>query len=446
MAKLHASFAEMIDQRPVVSLHLHTPAHQGRSVEKRLLPATLVARDVKYFTRRDLKTFEARIAALYGTKQTICLTTGTTSGCLASVLALARRHKRVYIVRNCHKSMVNGLILSGLGVDFIRPAGAVVTPEELAARLAAAGPDRPTAIIFTNPTFEGWSVDLPACVEVCRRHDLEIVVDESHGTHWVASPVLPVSALNFDVDIVLHSLHKYAGALVQTALVHLPVASRLTAREMSQGLDLIETTTVSNLLMLSVEKAIDRLFAPDTAVQIARLVDELSGVKRRQHNGDGLIRYHVPEGVPVQDPLKFFLTTEYAAPDQLARWFYEAGVDHEFHDANGVLFIFSFLNTLADLKRFERACRQVKPQLTASPGFLPRTSHGMNAPVMAMTPREAHLAPRERVEVAAAQGRTAAELIASCPPGWPLLIPGETIGEWHRIVLGGDYLIDIVKL
>jgi arginine/lysine/ornithine decarboxylase len=65
---------------------------------------------------------------------------------------------------------------------------------------------------------------------------------------------------------------------------------------------------------------------------------------------------------------------------------------------------------------------------------------------MAMTPREAHLAPRERVEVAAAQGRTAAELIASCPPGWPLLIPGETIGEWHRVVLGGDYLIDIVKL
>jgi arginine decarboxylase len=448
MVKPHASFAEMVEHRPIVSLHLHTPAHQGRTVEKRLLPATLVARDVKYFQRKDLASFEARIAALYGTKHTTCLTSGTTTGCLAAVMTLARRHQNVYIVRNCHKSMVNGLILSGMGVEFVRPSGAVVTAEELDARFSAVADaaDRPTAIIFTNPTFEGWSVDLAACVEGCRQHGLEIVVDESHGSHWAMSPALPASAVNFDVDIVLHSLHKYAGALVQTALVHLPTASRLSARDLARSLDLIETTTISNLLMLSVEKAVDRLFAPETAVQVTRLVEELAGVKRRQHNGDGLIRYHVPEGVAVHDPLKFFLTTEYAAPDQLARWFYEAGVDHEFHDANGVLFIFSFLNTLADLKRFERACRQVKPQLTASPGCLPRASHGMNSPEMVLKPRDAHFAPRERVEVAAAMGRTSAELVASCPPGWPLLIPGEKIGEWHRAVLGGDYLIDIVKL
>jgi len=445
-AKPHASFAEMVEARPAVSLHLHTPAHQGRTVERRLMPAQLVSRDVRYFTRRDLVGFEARIAAHYGTKQTLCLTSGTTTGCLAAVMALSRRHASVWVVRNCHKSIVNGMILSGMRPRFIRPAGAVVTPEELDATLAAAGPDAPTAIIFTNPTFEGWGVDLAGCVDVCRRHGLEIVVDESHGSHWPASPALPLSALNFDVDIVLHSLHKYAGALVQTALVHLPRSSRLTERDLAKGLDLIETTTLSNLLMLSLEKAIDRLFDPATSGQIARLVDELAGVKRRQHNGDGLIRYHVPEGVAVQDPLKFFLTTERTGADQLARWFYEAGVDNEFHDGTGVLFIFSFFNTLADLKRFERACRQVKPLLLASPGFLPRAGTRMNQPELVMTPREAHYAARERVTVDEAQGRTAAELIATCPPGWPLLIPGETIGEWHRAVLGGDYLIDIVKL
>ena len=460
MAKLVASFAEMIEARPAVSLHLHTPAHQGRGTAKGLMPSQVFARDLPYFTRARLAAFENRVASHYGTKQTICLTSGTTSGCLAAVLALSRRHRSVWVVRNCHKSIVNGMILSGLEPRFLRPEGSVPTADELEARFSAAearadrsarsggaaGSGAPTAIIFTNPTFEGWGMDIAACVEVCRRHGLEIVVDESHGSHWPGSPALPQSALGHDVDIVLHSLHKYTGALVQTALVHLPAASRLTPQEMSQGLDLLETTTLSNLLLLSVERAVDRLFDPATAPQIARLVDEMSGVRRRQHNGDGLLRAYVPEYASVSDPLKLFLTTEHAGADQVARWFYEAGVDHEFYDANGVLFIFSFLNTLADLKRFERACRQVKPLLLASPGYLVRAQVGMNDPEMAMTPRAAHYAARERVEVGQAQGRVAAELIATCPPGWPVLIPGEVVGPWHAATLGESYLIDVVKL
>lgn len=446
MAKLVSTFAEMLEARPAISLHLHTPAHQGRTTVKGLMPAQLFVRDVPYFTRRQLTAFESRLAGLYGTKQTLCLTSGTSQGVEAAVLALARRHRRVYVLRNCHKSVINGLVLSGLEVEFIVPAGAVITPAELEAHLAAAPPGGPSAIIFTYPTFEGWSCDLEACAAVCRRHGLEIVVDESHGSHWPASGALPRSAIRMDVDLVLHSLHKYAGALVQTALIHLPERSRLGGDDIARALDLLETTTISNLLLLSVEKAVDRLFDPAAAAHIERLIAELAGVKRRQHNGDGLIRCHVPDGVPVQDPLKFFLTTEHADPATLARWFYEAGVDHEFNDARGVLFIFSILNTLADLKRFERACRQVKPQLLAAPALLARAPLAMNRPEMARPPREAHFGPLERVPVGAARGRIAAEMIAHCPPGWPVLIPGERVTDWHARTLGKDYLIAVSKL
>lgn len=445
MAKLVASYAEMLEARPAVSLHLHTPAHQGRTTVRGLMPTQLFVRDVPYITRKQLTAFESRIAALYGTKQTICLTTGTTQGVEAAILALARRHRRIWVLRNCHKSVVNGLVLTGMAPEFIAPRQTVVTPEELEEHFAAAGPDGPTAIVFTNPTFEGWGIDIPACAEVCRRHGLEIVVDESHGSHWPASDLLPRSALHHDVDIVLHSLHKYAGALVQTALIHLPTASRLSGDDVTRALDLLETTTISNLLMLSTERAIDRLFDPATAAQVERLINELSGVKRRQHNGDGLIAYHTPEGVPVQDPLKFFLTSPHVAAGQLARWFYEAGVDNEFHDEKGVLYIFSILNSLADLKRFERACRQVKAHLAAAPPLLAGARLGMNRPEMACTPRQAHFAPTARLEVSAALGRTAAELIAHCPPGWPVLIPGERITPWHVNALGESYLVHVVE-
>ena len=449
MAKLLTSFAEMLESRPAISLHLHTPAHQGRPVVRGLpatLPQPLFQRDLPYFTRRDLGAFEARIASHYGTKQTICLTTGTSLGVLASVLALARRHEKTYILRNCHKSVINGMVLAGIAPDFIVPRGAVITPVELVERFAAAPAGGPTAIIFTNPTFEGRGCDLDACAAVCRSHGLEIVVDESHGSHWAASGLLPRSAINADVDIVLHSLHKYAGALVQTALLHLPASSRLSGEEMARALDVLETTTLSNLLLLSVEQAIEHLFTPRAAAHIERLLAELSGIKRRQHNGGGLLRYHTPEGVAHQDPLKFFLTSERVSPDVLARWFYEAGVDNEFHDATGVLFIFSVLNTLADLKRYERACRQVKLQILAAPPLLRRAPLVMNHPQMDLAPRAAALAKSERVEVGTALGRIAAELIAHCPPGWPVLIPGERITEWHVQTLGEGYLIRVTKL
>ena len=117
-----------------------------------------------------------------------------------------------------------------------------------------------------------------------------------------------------------------------------------------------------------------------------------------------------------QEPLKFFLTSQRVRLDVLVRWFYEAGVDNEFYDATGVLFIFSILNTPADLKHYERACRQVKLQILAAPPLLRWVPLAMNHPQMDLGPRAAALAKGERVEVGTALGRVAAELIAHRPP------------------------------
>ena len=46
-----------------------------------------------------------------------------------------------------------------------------------------------------------------------------------------------------------------------------------------------------------------------------------------------------------------------------------------------------------------------------------------------LTPREAFFAPTERVPIAAAVGRVCAELLCPYPPGVPLLLPGEVVGE-----------------
>jgi arginine decarboxylase len=48
-------------------------------------------------------------------------------------------------------------------------------------------------------------------------------------------------------------------------------------------------------------------------------------------------------------------------------------------------------------------------------------------PQVAMTPRDAFFAPRERVSAERAVGRVAAEMAAPYPPGIPVIAPGEVI-------------------
>ena len=48
-------------------------------------------------------------------------------------------------------------------------------------------------------------------------------------------------------------------------------------------------------------------------------------------------------------------------------------------------------------------------------------------PPMAMTPREAALAPQTMVQRGEAAGRTCAEMVMFYPPGIPLLMPGEVV-------------------
>ena len=50
-------------------------------------------------------------------------------------------------------------------------------------------------------------------------------------------------------------------------------------------------------------------------------------------------------------------------------------------------------------------------------------------PVLDVPPREAFFAPRERLPLRRALGRTSAELVAPYPPGVPVLAPGERVTE-----------------
>jgi hypothetical protein len=62
-------------------------------------------------------------------------------------------------------------------------------------------------------------------------------------------------------------------------------------------------------------------------------------------------------------------------------------------------------------------------------------------PETALLPRDAFFAPGEHCLPDAAIGRVAKETIVHCPPGIPVLLPGERILEFHRPFLPENGLL-----
>ena len=58
-----------------------------------------------------------------------------------------------------------------------------------------------------------------------------------------------------------------------------------------------------------------------------------------------------------------------------------------------------------------------------------RACYPSNLPRQVLSPRQAWLAPRQQLPLQQAAGRIAAELIAPCPPGLALVVPGEVLSE-----------------
>ena len=69
----------------------------------------------------------------------------------------------------------------------------------------------------------------------------------------------------------------------------------------------------------------------------------------------------------------------------------------------------------------------------------------MLEPQIVMNPREAYYSEKETILKEHAIGRISAEVIAECPPGISVLLPGELITEAHLPYLNSYNVISVIK-
>ena len=217
-------------------------------------------------------------AKIYGTQHTYFLTNGSTSGIIASVLACTNKGDKVLIWRNAHPSHENAVKLAGCkAVYYDLPMNkAWGIPDKTLPELIDIKDVK--AVIVTSPTYEGIVSDIKALKAVCKKNNSYLIVDEAHGALYPFSERLPQSAVNI-ADFTIQSLHKTAGGLNPTALLH-----ENCNIDASNALSMINTTSPSYPLLATIEANINFLNSNRGKKHLNKLIDILEDIKMSANN------------------------------------------------------------------------------------------------------------------------------------------------------------------
>jgi arginine decarboxylase len=382
-----------------------------------------------------------RLAAeAWGARRTWFLTNGASQGNVAACLAVAQRGERVVVQRTVHASTIDGLVLAGLLPTFVAPEtdpglgiAHCVAPSALDAALAAT-PGAAAAFVV-SPTYYGAVADVRGLARVAHAHGVPLVVDEAWGAHLAFSDLLAEHALGAGADLVVSSTHKHAGSLTQSAMLHLGESAHLDQAGIDHALRLVSSTSPSSLLLASLDAA-RRHAAVHGARLLRRQLADLETLRRRIRRVRGLEvideRLVGSFGVAAIDPLRVCLDVRATglSGHEVARRLRADDVHVELSGEHVVVAVFGLgervaLHGDALVESLGRACARCEPR--SRPLALVAPTDALSWGPAVLSPRAAFLGIRERVPVAAAEGRIAAECLAAYPPGIPNVLPGERL-------------------
>ena len=398
-----------------------------------------------------IKEAQELAAKAFGAKRTFFLLGGSTIGNLTLAMCMSKKGKKVIVNRNCHRSILTGMIISGAEPVWILPEKlnewslwGEIEPAEIEKALKEN--DDVSLVWITNPTYEGVVSNIKAIADICKKYDVPLIVDEAHGCLWNFNKNLPESSLHLGADAVVHSLHKTGGSMSQSSMLHIPQGSKFDPDEIERTLQLLQTTSPSMLLMASLDAARANLESKHGRKQLNRAIQYAKFIRKRLHNIEGV---HVLEATENfnQDITKIFVKVDGLSGKRLES-ILEIDFDIEVESASdiGVLLLINIGNTKQEIQYLVDAIEKIARSNYSDIYYIEKRKHmPMLTPQIVMNPREAYYSNKETIEKEKAVGRISAEVIAECPPGISILLPGELITEEHLPYLNEYKYLEVIK-
>lgn len=402
----------------------HTPGHKNnlKNFYKNLLEldyTELPDTDSLYEPESAILKAEKLTANLFGVEKTAFSAGGCTL-CIQSMLKLvSQNRKKIICGRTIHKSAINTMALLGLEPIWIIPhkdAGNFlpgrIQSEDV--KKALENNEDISAVYITSPDYFGVISDIKSISKECNKFNVPLIVDNAHGSHlmFLEENLHPIK---LGASMTACSGHKTLPILTGGAWLN--INDKRFINDVKGAMALFGSTSPSYPIMASLDLC--RLWLEKEGKEsFEKLRKKVDKIKQLILN-KGM---QIPSGVcdPVRisfSPLNIGITGI-----EMAEILRNSGIEPEYTNYAYIVLIATPFNKDEDFKRLEKAIVNLKKgqplAVREYTSFLPKSK---------LSPRNAILSRSKTVRIKDALGQVAAETLCPCPPGIPIIMPGEII-------------------
>ncbi|WP_280367966.1 aminotransferase class I/II-fold pyridoxal phosphate-dependent enzyme [Nocardia wallacei] len=389
---------------------------------------------------------ESLMADAVGADTAFFSTCGSSLSVKAAMMAVAGGDGGLIVGRDSHKSIIAGLVFSGVQPYWVTPRWDAErhishppSPEQVREAWER-HPDAAGALIV-SPSPYGTCADISGIAEACHERGKPLIIDEAWGAHLPFHDDLPTWAMDAGADICVVSVHKMGAGFEQGSVFH--VQGDLVDRGRLQLCADLLTTTSPNVLLYSaidgwrrqmVEHGRELLTAAlENAARARTELARIPGIEVMEEELLGVEASHDLDRMQVLMDVSGTGATGYEIVDWLRE---NRRIDLGHSDHRRILATLSMADDKTTIDTLVDALAAWRVQLKDPAPHRIRLPSPRELQLESVRrPRDAFFGPTVAVPIEQAPGRIAAEQVTPYPPGIPVIIPGELI---DRAVV--DYL------
>jgi lysine decarboxylase len=290
-------------------------------------------------------------------------------------------------------------------------------------------PEKPIALLLTEPGYLGTLSDIGALVALAHTHSMPVIIDAAWGGHFGFHQDLPAHALQMGADALITSVHKALPGYSASALL-LARTEFLSAQRLEQSFETTHTTSPAGAPLASID-ATRALLQTRGEELLGDLLRNVAHFKERVQSEFSVPIFLNASDFPAGrfDPAKIILRANQLGASGVAieNALGEHGIRVEMADQDTVVFLATLADTRADFDEVADLLIKIARSQQSTPRASATALSWSVVPTVGISMREAYFATTEMVTAADAIGRVSADLVAPYPPGVAVIAPGEIL-------------------
>ena len=383
-------------------------------------------------TNQTLKSAESLAAKLWGGDYARFSTGGSTHVNQAVILALGKPGDKIAVARTAHRSVLSALVLAGLEPIWLSPeidlATGVPTGIPIT-ELERVLPQKPIALLLTEPGYLGTISQLPELISKAHEHRIPVVIDAAWGAHFGFHHDLPRHVLQMGADALITSTHKALPGFSASALL-VARSEFLNLDRLEQSFETTHTTSPAGAPLASIDGC-RALLQQRGENLLGQLIENVSKFKADiSANFDRPIFLSPTDFAAGRfDPVKIVLRANKLGTSgvDIENELLKQNIRVEMADRDTVVFLATLADDTESFAELSNSLLPILQKLVGEPRQSATALSWSVVPQIGISMREAYFADTEMVAAQSVEGRISADLIAPYPPGVAVVAPGEVL-------------------